>query len=215
TAKAFHGKVNLTGVVLSKADGDARGGAALSVKAVTGLPVKLVGVGEKMDALELFYPDRMASRILGMGDVLGLIEKAQEAVEEKEAEAVARKLRKGQFTLDDFRDQLRYMKKLGPIGNVLGMVPGMGGLKGFDPDQVDEGRLKRIQAVLDSMTPFERSHHKVLDGSRRRRIARGAGVSIAEVNQVVKQYLTVRKMMQQLKKSGMKGMMRSMRGRFR
>ncbi|MEJ2421796.1 MAG: signal recognition particle protein [Acidobacteriota bacterium] len=215
TAKAFHGKVNLTGVVLSKADGDARGGAALSVKAVTGLPVKLVGVGEKMDALEPFYPDRMASRILGMGDVLGLIEKAQEAVEEKEAEAVARKLRKGQFTLDDFRDQLRYMKKLGPIGNVLGMVPGMGGLKGFDPDQVDEGRLKRIQAVLDSMTPFERSHHKVLDGSRRRRIARGAGVSIAEVNQVVKQYLTVRKMMQQLKKSGMKGMMRSMRGRFR
>lgn len=212
TVKAFHDKVELTGVILSKADGDARGGAILSVKAVTGLPVKFVGVGEKYDALEPFFPDRMASRILGMGDVLGLIEKAQEAVDEHEAEAMAQRIRRAEFTLEDFRSQLKAMKKMGPLEQVLGMIPGMGALKGLDASQIDEGRLKRVEAVLNSMTPHEREHHQVIDGSRRKRIARGSGVSVSEVNQVLKQYLTMRKMMQQLKRTGIKGMMRSLGG---
>ncbi len=209
TVKSFHEKVTLTGVILSKADGDARGGAILSVKAVTGLPVKFVGVGEKYDALESFHPDRMASRILGMGDVLGLIEKAQEAVDEKEAEDMARRLRKAEFTLEDFRTQLKQMKRMGPLEQVLGMIPGMGSaLKGIDPSQIDDGKLKRVEAILNSMTAHERAHYQVINGSRRRRIARGSGTAVSDVNQVMKQYMTMRKMMSQLRKKGMKGMAR-------
>jgi signal recognition particle subunit SRP54 len=213
TVRAFHEKVPLSGVILSKADGDARGGAILSVKAITGLPVKFVGAGEKYDALEPFYPDRMASRILGMGDVLGLIEKAQAAVDEHEAEEMADRLRKAEFTLEDFRSQLRQMKKMGPLDQILGMIPGMGGaLKGFDSSQIDEKKLKRVEAVLDSMTPYERLHHHAINGSRRKRIARGAGVAVSEVNQVLKQYLTMRKMMDQFRRTGLKGMKRMLGG---
>ena len=209
TVKAFREKVPLSGVILTKADGDARGGAVLSVKAVTGLPVKFVGTGEKYDALEPFYPDRMASRILGMGDVLTLVEKAQAAVDEEEAEAMAEKLRKADFTLDDFLTQLRQMKKMGPLDQILGMIPGMGGaLKGLDASQVDERKLKKVEAVLNSMTPYERQHHQVINGSRRKRIARGAGVAVSEVNQVIKQYLAMRKMMEQFRRVGFKGMRR-------
>jgi signal recognition particle subunit SRP54 len=209
TVKAFQEKVPLSGVILTKADGDARGGAILSVKAVTGLPVKFVGLGEKYDALEPFYPERMASRILGMGDVLTLVERAQAAVEEEEAEAMAEKLRKAEFTLDDFLAQLKQMKKMGPLDQVLGMIPGLGGaLKGLDSSQVDEKKLKRVEAVLNSMTSYERMHHQVINGSRRKRIARGAGVAVSEVNQVVKQYLAMRKMMEQFRRVGFKGMRR-------
>jgi signal recognition particle subunit SRP54 len=208
--KAFHEKVPLTGVILTKADGDARGGAILSVKAVTGLPVKFVGTGEKYDALEPFYPDRMASRILGMGDVLSLVEKAQAAVDEEEAEEMAERLRKAEFTLEDFLTQLKHMKKMGPLEQILGMIPGMGGaLRGFDASQIDERKLKRVEAVLNSMTPYERRHHNVINGSRRKRIARGAGVAVSEVNQVLKQYLTMRKMMDQFRRVGFKGMQRA------
>lgn len=209
TAKAFHARVPLTGVILTKADGDARGGAILSVKAVTGAPVKFVGVGEKLDAFEPFFPDRMASRILGMGDVLGLIEKAQSAVDEKEAAALADRLRKSDFTLEDLRAQLRQVQKMGPLDQVLGMIPGVGGrLKGLDPSELDDRQMKRVVAVLDSMTPQERARHDLLNGSRRKRIAAGAGVSVSDVNQVVKQYLTMRKMVSQIKKGGMKNFLR-------
>jgi signal recognition particle subunit SRP54 len=208
--RAFHEKVSLSGVILTKADGDARGGAILSVKAVTGLPVKFVGTGEKYDALEPFYPDRMASRILGMGDVLSLVEKAQAAVDEEEAEEMAERLRKAEFTLEDFLTQLKHMKKMGPLEQILGMIPGMGGaLRGLDASQVDEKKLKRVEAVLNSMTPYERRHHNVINGSRRKRIARGAGVAVSEVNQVLKQYLTMRKMMDQFRRVGFKGMQRA------
>jgi len=210
TASAFHGRVPLTGVVLTKADGDARGGAALSVKAVTGLPVKLVGVGEKLEALEPFHPDRMASRILGMGDVMGLIEKAQQVVDEGEARAMSERVRKAEFTLEDFRSQLLQVKKMGPLQQVIGMLPGVGSLKGFDPSQVDESQLVKVMAVLDSMTPYEREHHQVVNGSRRRRIASGAGVAVSDVNGVLKQHLAMRKMMQQIKRGGMKGALRSL-----
>jgi len=210
TATTFHGRVPLTGVVLTKADGDARGGAALSVKAVTGLPVKLVGVGEKLEALEPFHPDRMASRILGMGDVLGLIEKAQQVVSEDEARAMSERVRKAEFTLEDFRAQLLQVRKMGPLQQVIGMLPGVGSLKGFDPSQVDEKQLVKVMAVLDSMTPYEREHHQVVNGSRRRRIATGAGVAVSDVNGVLKQHLAMRKMMQQMKRGGMKGALRSL-----
>ena len=213
TVKAFHEKVALTGVILTKADGDARGGAVLSVKAVAGLPVKFVGVGEKYDALEPFHADRMASRLLGMGDVMSLIEKAQSAVDVREAEAMAQRLRKSDFTLEDFRGQLRQMRKLGPMEQILGMIPGASAaLKGVDPSEVDERRLKRVEAILDSMTPHERAHYQVINGSRRRRIAIGSGTTVAEVNQLIKQFLTMRKMMGQLRRGGMKNIRRFMAG---
>ena len=210
TVKSFHEVVTLTGVILSKADGDARGGAILSVKAVTGLPVKFVGVGEKYDALEPFLPDRMASRILGMGDMLGHIEKAQEVVDEREAAEMAERLRRSEFTLEDFRSQLKSMRKMGPLQQIVGMLPGMGALKGVEVTAQDEKRLARTEAILNSMTPQERDHYQVIDGSRRKRIARGSGVAVSEVNQLLKQYLTMRKMMQQLKRGGLKNMMRTM-----
>ncbi len=194
-AAAFHERVGLTGLILTKMDGDARGGAALSISAVTGVPVKFMGVGEKTDALEPFYPDRLASRILGMGDMLTLIEKAQEAVDVQQAEEMERKLRKATFDLQDFLDQLRAVQKMGPLGQVLEMVPGMKGrLKAED---VDEGHLSSVEAIVLSMTPRERRDPNVLNASRRRRIAVGSGTSVQEVNQLLNQFRQMQKMMKQ------------------
>ena len=200
-ASAFHQRVGLTGLILTKMDGDARGGAALSISAVTGVPVKFMGVGEKTDALEPFYPDRLASRILGMGDVLTLIEKAQDAVDAKQAEEMERKLRKATFDLQDFLDQLRAVQKMGPLGQVLEMVPGMKGR--LQADDVDDRRLKSVEAIVLSMTPRERRDPNVLNASRRRRIASGSGTSVQEVNQLLNQFRQMQRMMKQF--SGGKG----------
>ena len=173
SAQEFHTQLGLTGVILTKMDGDARGGAALSIKTVTGQPVKFVGVGEKADALEPFYPDRLVSRILGMGDVLSLIEKAQEAIDQEQAVELEKKLREDTFTLEDFRDQLRQMRKLGPLEQILGMLPQVGPFKDLNKVKVDEKELLHIEAIINSMTPRERAHHQIINGSRRKRIARG------------------------------------------
>jgi signal recognition particle subunit SRP54 len=225
SAEEFHGRVGITGVVLTKMDGDARGGAALSIKQVTGQPVKFVGVGEKYDALEPFYPDRVAQRILGMGDVLSLIEEVQSKVDQDEAEAQLKKLQRNQFTLDDFRSQLRQVKKLGSFSKILKLLPDqlLGGV-GM-PDLTDEQselmerELRRTEAIIDSMTRAERVNHMILNANRRRRIARGSGTSVAQVNSLIKQYTEMRRMMQQLSGSGMFGggglkgkMMRRMAG---
>ena len=196
-AEVFSGRIAFSGVVLTKMDGDARGGAALSVTHVTGVPVKFVGTGEKPEALEDFHPDRMASRILGMGDVLTLVERAQEAVDEKQAVQMAEKLRKEQFTLEDFLDQLEQVKKMGPLEDILKMIPGVGKqLKGMT---VDDKALVRIQALIQSMTPEERRNPNVIDGSRRKRIARGSGGSVQEVNRLLKQFRDMQKMMKLMK----------------
>ena len=200
-AGVFHERVGLTGLVLTKMDGDARGGAALSISAVTGVPVKFMGVGEKTDALEPFYPDRLASRILGMGDMLTLIEKAQEAVDIQQAEEMERKLRKATFDLQDFLDQIRAVQKMGPLGQVLEMIPGMKGK--LNADAVDEGRIKGVEAIVLSMTPRERRDPNVLNASRRRRIALGSGASVQEVNQLLNQFKQMQRMMKQF--SGGKG----------
>ncbi|RMG90673.1 MAG: signal recognition particle protein [Candidatus Dadabacteria bacterium] len=199
-AKAFDEAVGITGVVLTKADGDARGGAALSIQAVTKRPIKLVGVGEKLDALEVFHPERMASRILGMGDVLSLIEKAEQAIDEDSARDLEEKLRKNRFTLEDFRDQLRMLRKLGSLEDLLKMVPGMGQMKNL---QVDERELVRVIAIIDSMTPEERRKPEILNASRRRRIARGSGTRVEDVNRLIRRYQDARKMM---KRMGMMGL---------
>jgi signal recognition particle subunit SRP54 len=184
--------------VLTKLDGDARGGAALSIGKVTGAPVKFVGTGEKYDALDAFYPDRIVSRVLGMGDVLSLIERAEQTVDMKQAAELERKLRRSEFTLGDFRDQLRQIRKMGPLEQVLGMLPKIGPLANMPKDvAVDESRLKRIEAIVNSMTTSERNDHSLIDGKRRKRIARGSGTSVQEVNQVLKQYLQMRQMMKQ------------------
>lgn len=214
TAKVFYEKVDLTGVILTKADGDARGGVVLSVKATTGLPVKLVGTGEKIDAIELFYPDRMASRILGMGDVLSLIEKAEESIDIKEAQKTAKRLQKGEFTLDDLREQFRHIKKMGPLDQILGMIPGFSSMGNMPKPEIDEKQLKRMEAILDSMTKEERQNPKILDGSRRKRIALGSGTTVAEVNNIYKQYLEMKKMMERMKKGGMKSILRNLKGNF-
>jgi signal recognition particle subunit SRP54 len=198
SAQEFHTQLGLTGVILTKMDGDARGGAALSIKSVTGQPVKFVGVGEKADALEPFYPDRLVSRILGMGDVLSLIEKAQEAIDEEQAVELEKKLREDTFTLEDFRDQLRQMRKLGPLEQILGMLPQVGPFKDLNKVKVDEKELLHIEAIINSMTPRERAHHQIINGSRRKRIARGSGTSVQKVNQLLKQYVQARKMMKQM-----------------
>jgi signal recognition particle subunit SRP54 len=198
SAQEFHTQLGLTGVILTKMDGDARGGAALSIKTVTGQPVKFVGVGEKADALEPFYPDRLVSRILGMGDVLSLIEKAQEAIDQEQAVELEKKLREDTFTLEDFRDQLRQMRKLGPLEQILGMLPQMGPFKDLNKVKVDEKELLHIEAIINSMTPRERAHHQIINGSRRKRIARGSGTSVQKVNQLLKQYVQARKMMKQM-----------------
>ena len=214
-AEKFNHDVGFDGVVLTKMDGDARGGAALSVKSVTGKPLKFVGMGEKLDALEPFFPDRMASRILGMGDVLTLIEKAQETVSREEAEKLAKKLRKNEFTLDDFRDQLRQVKKMGSLDSLLGMIPGMNKLKMADADmQKGEQELKRVEAIINSMTPRERSNHTIINGSRRLRIAKGSGSQVQDVNRLLKQFAEMQKMMKMMKSGKVKNLGRMLGGRM-
>lgn len=205
TAEEFHKRVGITGIVLTKMDGDARGGAALSIRQVTGQPLKFVGTGEKPDALELFHPDRVASRILGMGDVLSLIEKVEQNIDQKQAEEMQRKLLDNEFTLDDFRNQIKQLRKLGPLENLLGMMPQIGMLKELKNVKVDEKEVTRVVAIIDSMTPHERANHMLINGSRRRRIAKGSGTTVQEVNQLLKQYSQARKMMQSFS-GGLMGM---------
>lgn len=213
-AESFNNDLGLDGVVLTKMDGDARGGAALSVKAVTGCPIKFVGAGEKLEALEPFYPDRMASRILGMGDVLTLIEKAQTAFDAEEAKKMEKAFRKNEFTLDDFLSQLNQVRKLGSFENILGMIPGMGGLKkklGDVDIDMNGKEIKHIEAIIRAMTPEEKSNTKIINGSRRKRIAMGSGTKVQEVNKLLKQFDEMKKMMKkmsnmkQLNKKGKKG----------
>jgi signal recognition particle subunit SRP54 len=198
SADEFHKQLGITGVILTKMDGDARGGAALSIRSVTGQPLKFVGVGEKSDAFEAFHPDRAASRILGMGDIVSFVEKAQEAFDGKQQEEMQRKLIENEFTLEDFRDQLKSLRKLGSLESILKMMPKTGMMKELQNMQPDEKELTRIVAIIDSMTPRERDNHMIINGSRRRRIARGSGTSVNEVNSLLKQYGQARKMMKSL-----------------
>jgi signal recognition particle subunit SRP54 len=196
-AETFHQRTGLTGLILTKIDGDARGGAAISIRAVTGVPIKFLGTGEKTGDLERFHPDRMASRILGMGDILTLIERAESAVDQEKAQRAGERLLAGEFNLEDFRDQLGEVKKLGPLSQLLEMIPGMGSMKqDLSPDVTDQ-QLKRIEAIIDSMTPLERRNPKVLNGSRKRRVARGCGASVQEVNQLLGQFRQMQRMMKQ------------------
>jgi signal recognition particle subunit SRP54 len=223
SAGEFNRRIGITGVVLSKMDGDARGGAALSVVGVVGVPVAFVGSGERLQDLEPFHPDRVVSRVLGMGDVLSLIEKAEEAVSMEDAEKLEAKIRKNAFTLEDFRDQLRTIKKMGPIEQILGMLPGMGNLKEMTAarGQVDDRQLARVEAIINSMTVKERNNHQLINGQRRKRIAKGSGTSVEEVNKLLKQFVQMQKMLKQLggmaglgkKKGGGLGMMKSMMNR--
>jgi signal recognition particle subunit SRP54 len=204
---AFQQTVSLTGAILTKLDGDARGGAALSLRAVTQCPIQFIGVGEKLTDLEIFYPDRMASRILGMGDVLTLIEKAQEHVDETQARAMEKKLRAGQLTLTDFMEQLKQVKKMGPLEGIIGMLPGAGKLKNVAGAMPSDDQLKEMEAIILSMTPREREHPETIDGSRRRRIARGAGTDIAAVNRLLKGFQQMQHMMRQMGKArGIRGL---------
>ena len=208
-AEAFHARVGVTGIVLTRVDGDGRGGAALSVKAVTGCPIKLIGVGEKMDALEAFHPERIASRILGMGDVVSLVEKAQETIDEEDAEKLAAKIRKGQFDFDDLAKQLRQMRKMGGMSGIMGMLPGVAKVKNqLAAGNVDDGVLARQEAIILSMTPKERHNPKLFNASRRRRIAAGSGTTVQEVNRLLKQHMQMSKMMKKMSKLGKKGLMR-------
>jgi len=195
SADEFHKRLGITGVILTKMDGDARGGAALSIRSITGQPLKFVGVGEKTDALEAFFPDRVASRILGMGDVLSLIDKVQESIDQETAEKMQEKLLGDDFTLEDFRDQIKQLQKLGPLGKLLDMMPQMGPLKELKNAKIDENEVGRVVAIIDSMTPKERRNHMLINGSRRRRIAKGSGTSVQDVNNLLKQYAQARKMM--------------------
>ena len=196
-AEAFHQRLPLTGLVLTKMDGDARGGAALSIRSVTGLPITFVGTGERVDALEPFHPDRLAQRILGMGDILSLVERVQENVDQEEAGRVAQRLMESRFTLEDFRSQLAQVKKMGPIGQLIGMIPGAGHLAGEAQQAVDDGQLRRIEAIIDSMTPTERRRPEIIKASRRRRIAAGSGTTTADVNRVLKQFGEMQRLMRQ------------------
>jgi signal recognition particle subunit SRP54 len=201
-AKDFNKTLDISGIILTKMEGDARGGAALSIKAVTGKPIKFIGVGEKIDALEPFHPDRMASQILGMGDVLSLIEKAQEEIDEDEAIKLEKKLRRNEFDLEDFRAQLKQIKKLGSLEEILGMIPGMGKLKKMKGFSADENELIKVEAMINSMTKEERRHYKIMNGSRKRRIARGSGTTVQEVNRLLKNFAQTKKMMEQFTKKG-------------
>jgi len=204
SADEFHKKLSLTGVILTKMDGDARGGAALSIRQVTGQPIKFIGVGEKYDALEPFHPDRIVSRILGMGDILSLIERAESQIDKKKAAEIASKALSGDgFSLEDFRDQLRQVKKMGSIQNLMGMLPSIGPFSGLQKaaDKVDEKQINRVEAIINSMTAHERNHHEVINGSRRNRIARGSGTSVQEVNNLLRQYAQMRKMFKQMGKA--------------
>ena len=203
SADEFHKKLTLTGVVLTKMDGDARGGAALSIRQVTGQPIKFIGVGEKYDALEPFHPDRIVSRILGMGDILSLIEKAESQIDKKKASELASKALSGDgFSLEDFRDQLRQVRKMGSLQSLMGMLPSVGAFAGLQKaaDKVDEKQINRVEAIINSMTGHERNHHEVINGSRRKRIARGSGTSVQEVNNLLRQYAQMRKMFKQMGK---------------
>jgi signal recognition particle subunit SRP54 len=206
-AKAFHDALQLTGLILTKLDGDARGGAALSIKSITGVPIKFVGTGEKTGDFDTFYPDRLASRILGMGDVVSLVERAQENIDQKEAERMAEKMRKADFNLEDFLAQMQQIKKMGSMQSIVGMMPGMSGVQ--LPDD-SEKQMARTEAIIYSMTLKERRKPDLLNGSRRQRIANGAGVKIVEVNQLLKQFQQMQKMMKMLKGGGAKKMMRQM-----
>lgn len=203
-ASAFHERLGLTGVIMTKLDGDTRGGAALSIRSVTGTPIKFVGMGEKMDALEPFHPDRMASRILGMGDVLSLIEKAQATVDEEKAREMEKKLRSVSFTLDDFLDQIGQIRKMGPMQDLLAMMPGAGKLKGMKNMQIDEKKVDQIEAIIRSMTIQEKNDPDIINSSRRKRIALGSGTSIADVNRLLKQFKDMKRMMKQFM-GGVKG----------
>jgi signal recognition particle subunit SRP54 len=205
-AKEFHDALGIGGVILTKMDGDARGGAAISIKAITSQPIKFVGIGEKLDALEPFHPDRMASRILGMGDMLSLIEKAQMNIDQEKALELEKKLRRSEFTFEDFRDQMAQIKKMGPLEDLMAMIPGMGKMKQLKNMKVDDGELTRITAIIDSMTKQERRNHNIINASRRKRIARGSGTTVQDVNQLMKSYLQVQKVIKRMNKGGFRGL---------
>jgi len=209
TARAFHDRLDYEGVVLTKLDGDTRGGAALSIRQVVNKPIKFAGVGEKLDALEPFHPDRIASRILGMGDIVTLVEKAQEQIDEEEALRLERKMRKNQFTLEDFYNQIQQIKKMGPLSSVLEMIPGMGkAMRGAD---VSDDAFKHIEAIIQSMTPEERATPAIINASRRRRIAMGSGTTVQDVNRLLKQFNEMKKLMKRVTRGGMKNFMQDMR----
>lgn len=206
----FNELIGIDGVIMTKMDGDARGGAALSLRAVVGKPLKFVGVGEKMDALEVFHPERMANRILGMGDILSLVEKAQAAIDEKTARQMQESLRKSEFTLEDFRNQLGQIKKMGPLKDMIGMIPGMGKIKALKGMEPDDGELVKIAAIIDSMTKKERNNYLIIDGRRRKRIALGSGTTVQDVNRLLKNYIEIRKMMKKINsRGGVKALMRN------
>ena len=212
-ASGFNDRLEISGVVLSKLDGDAKGGAALSIKAVTGKPIKFVGLGEKLDALEVFHADRLVSRILGMGDVLSLVEKAQALFDDKETTLLQQKLKKNQFDLEDFLAQMQQIKKLGSVESIMGMIPGMGKMvKQMKGAQPSENEIKRIEAIIRSMTPGERANHGIINGSRRLRISKGSGTSVQEVNQLLKRFTEAQKMMKMMQKLGPKGLLKGMGG---
>jgi signal recognition particle subunit SRP54 len=210
-AKAFNEGLDIDGVILTKMEGDARGGAALSIRGVTGKPIKFIGTGEKLDAFEVFHPDRMASRILGMGDILSLIEKAQVSFDEEKARELERKLRKEAFNLEDFREQIRRIKQMGSMESILNMIPGMGGLKGLKGIQFQERELVKVEAIINSMTPQERWNHAIINGSRRLRIARGSGTTVQDVNRLLKQYTQMLKVMKKLRTGGTRELYRMLR----
>ena len=207
SAEEFHKRLSITGAILTKMDGDARGGAALSIRHVTGTPLKFVGIGEKPDAFEPFHPDRAASRILGMGDIMSFIEKAEEAIDKKQAVEMQRKIIENDFSLEDFRNQIRQLKKLGPLESILGMMPNVGIMKQLKNVKVDDNEITRVVAIIDSMTPKERNNHLIINGQRRRRIAKGSGTTVQDVNQLLKQYGEARKMMKTLSQGMMGGKM--------
>lgn len=212
-ASGFNDRLEISGVVLSKLDGDAKGGAALSIKAVTGKPIKFVGLGEKLDALEVFHADRLVSRILGMGDVLTLVEKAQTLFDEKETTLLQQKLKKNQFDLEDFLAQMQQIKKLGSVESIMGMIPGMGKMmKQMKGAQPSENEIKRIEAIIRSMTPGERANHGIINGSRRLRISKGSGTTVQEVNLLLKRFTEAQKMMKMMQKLGPKGLLKGMGG---
>jgi signal recognition particle subunit SRP54 len=211
SAGAFAAALPLTGAILTKLDGDSRGGAALSIRTVAKVPIRFAGTGEKSDDLEIFSPDRMAGRILGMGDVLSLIERAERELDQEETQRIAGKIGSGQLTLEDLRDQMRQIRKLGSMSQILEMLPKVGPLRGLDAMKVDDGQLKRVEAIIDSMTPLERRRPQVLDGSRKKRIASGSGTHVQEINQLLKQYQQMQKML----KGGQGKMLRRLMGRRR
>jgi signal recognition particle subunit SRP54 len=204
SAGEFNRRVGVTGVVLTKLDGDARGGAALSVVSVVGVPIAFVGSGERLEDLEPFHPDRVVSRVLGMGDVLSLIERAEAAIDQQDAEKLEQKIRANEFTLEDFRDQLKTIKKMGPLEQIVGMIPGMGNMKALADNKPDEKQISRVEAIINSMTPEERRKQHIINGSRRKRIAKGSGTSVEEVNRLLKQFVQMQKMLKTL--GGMAGL---------